>query len=304
LKTILLTGKDGQVGWELQHALAPLRWVVALGRRELDLADPHAIRTRVRELKPDLIVNAAAYTAVDKAESEPELAIAINSTAPGVLGEEAHRLGALLVHYSTDYVFDGEKAGPYSEDDSTGPLGAYGRSKLAGERAVVSSGAAHLILRTSWVYGARGKNFLLTILRLARECEELRVVDDQIGAPTSSRAIGEATAGILRRLTEPTRGRSADWSGIYHLTAGGQTSWFGFAREIMEQAGNLIPRKPVLVPITTAQFPLPARRPRSSVLSCKKVAANFGIKLAPWKEGLSQVMNQLRHRPKVGKLAS
>ena len=222
---ILLTGKNGQVGWELQRTLAPLGEVVVLDRRQLDLSDPDQIRERVREISPDLIVNAAAYTAVDRAEAEPEPAMAVNGTAPGLLAEEAKRIGAAIIHYSTDYVFDGAKTTPYTEEDAPNPLNVYGRTKLAGEQAVQAAGVPHLILRTSWVYGMRGKNFLLTILRLAREREELKIVDDQIGAPTWSRTIAEATAQILTSGAWPVSGAS----GIYHLTASGSTSWYGFA---------------------------------------------------------------------------
>ncbi len=200
MSRILITGTNGQVGFELLRSLAGLGTVIAAGRDELDLADPDAIRRTLRDTKPGLIVNAAAYTAVDKAEAEPELALAINGVAPGILAEEAKRLGAALIHYSTDYVFDGSKGAPYTEDDAPRPISAYGRTKLAGEHAIQAVGVPHLILRTSWVYGARGSNFLLTILRLAKEREELSIVDDQIGAPTWSRAIAMATAGILERL--------------------------------------------------------------------------------------------------------
>jgi dTDP-4-dehydrorhamnose reductase len=294
LKTILVTGKDGQVGWELQRALAPLGRVVALGRAELDLGDTAAIRARVREMKPAVIVNAAAYTGVDKAESEPELAMAINGTAPGILAEEAVALDSLLIHYSTDYVFDGTKIGPYIEDDAPNPINVYGRTKLAGERAIERVGGTYFIFRTSWVYSPRGKNFLLTILRLAREREELRVVDDQVGAPTSSRAIAEGTADMLRRLFELDCGNPGSGTGIYHMTAGGHTSWCGFARAILDQADCLIASRPRLHPIATVEYPLPARRPRNSVLSCARLAARFGITLAPWLEGLAQVMNELQ----------
>jgi dTDP-4-dehydrorhamnose reductase len=294
VKTILLTGKDGQVGWELQRTLAPLGRVVACGRAELDLAQPDAIRARVREVKPDTIVNAAAYTAVDQAEFEPDLAMAVNGTAPGILAEEARRLGALLVHYSTDYVFDGEKAGPYVENDPTNPINEYGRSKLAGEQAIAAAGCTHLIFRTSWVYGARGKNFLLTMLRLAQEREELRVVDDQVGAPTWSRTIAQATAAILGQITGRKSADPGTESGLFHLTAAGQTSWYGFAQAIFRGAGGLAPRIPRLIPIESAGYPTPARRPKNSVLSCSRIQGRFGITLVPWQEALSGVMSELR----------
>lgn len=274
---ILLTGVNGQVGWELRRTLAPLGEVHALDRRALDLSDPDAIRATVRALRPQLIVNPAAHTAVDRAESEPELALAINATAPGVLAEEAARLGAGMVHYSTDYVFDGAKHEPYLESDAPNPLNVYGRTKLAGEEAVRASGAAHLILRTSWVYGLRGRNFLGTILRLAQERDELKIVADQIGAPTWSRVIAEASAQILAQR---------DWrerSGCYHLTAGGETSWHGFAGAILEATGSSI----VPAPIATADYPLPALRPAFSLLSNDRLFAAFGLRLPAWRDSLA-----------------
>lgn len=293
MKTILLTGRDGQVGWELQHTLAPLGRIVACGRGELDLASPDVIRARVRELKPDIIVNAAAYTAVDKAESEPDLAMAVNGTAPGILAEEARRLGALLVHYSTDYVFDGEKTEPYVETDPTNPINEYGRSKLAGEQAVAAAGCAHLIFRTSWVYGARGKNFLLTILRLARERDELRVVADQVGAPTSAPLIAGATAQAIGEARQWPREPGPEW-GVYHLAAGGKTSWFGFTQAILERAGFILGAVPGLTPIPTSEYPTPARRPRYSVLECGKLRARFRITPATWEQALDEVIAGLR----------
>jgi len=272
---ILITGKTGQVGWELQRALAPLGQIVALDRREMDLADPDSIRAALRACDPQIIVNAAAYTAVDQAESEPALALAINGVAPGIMAEIAKKTGALLVHYSTDYVFDGAKSGPYAENDTPAPINVYGSSKLAGERAVAASGARHLIFRTSWVYGARGKNFLRTMLRLAQERDELRIVDDQTGAPTWCRAIAQATAQVLAS-------DHADASGTYHLSAAGNTSWCGFARAILECAGHTCR----VVPIPTSAYPLPARRPANSVLSNARLNARFGVTLANWHESL------------------
>jgi dTDP-4-dehydrorhamnose reductase len=263
---ILLTGRNGQVGWELQKALAPLGELTALGRAELDLRDAGRIREAVRASNADAIVNAAAYTAVDKAESEREAAFAVNATAPGVLAEEAKRSGALLVHYSTDYVFDGEKPAPYVEEDAPNPINVYGASKLAGERAIAASGCRHLILRTSWVYGPRGANFYLAMLRLA---------DDQEGAPTSSLAIARATAQLLRPGAH----------GLYHLSAAGQTSWCGFARAILGRAGLATP----VVAIRTEDYPAPAKRPRNSRLGCSRLRADFGVALAPWEEGLAEV---------------
>jgi dTDP-4-dehydrorhamnose reductase len=272
---ILLTGRDGQVGWELQKALAPLGELTALGLAELDLSDAGRLREAVREANPDVIVNAAAYTAVDKAESERDVAFAVNATAPGILAEEAKRNGALLVHYSTDYVFDGTKPAPYVEEDEPNPLNVYGASKLTGERAIAASGCRHLILRTSWVYGPRGSNFYLTMLRLARERPELRVVDDQVGAPTSSLAIARATAQLLRR----------DALGLYHMCAAGVTTWCGFARAILARAGVATP----VVAIGTEDYPMPAKRPLNSRLDCSRLHAAFGVALAPWEEQLSEV---------------
>ena len=272
---ILLTGAIGQVGWELRKTLAPLGEVAAFGRAELDLRDADRLREAVRAANPDVIVNAAAYTAVDKAESERDAAFAVNAAAPGILAEEAKRNGALLVHYSTDYVFDGAKAAPYVEDDATNPLNVYGASKLAGERAVAASGCRHLILRTSWVYGPRGSNFMLTMLRLAKERPELRVVDDQLGAPTSSLAIARATVQVLRPGAH----------GLYHLAAAGQTTWCGFARAILARAGSATP----VTPIRTEDYPTPARRPRNSRLDCSRLRADFGVQMASWEEQLGEV---------------
>lgn len=276
---ILLTGKTGQVGWELARLLPALGEVRATERNQIDLADADSIRRAVREAKPDAIVNAAAYTAVDKAESEPELALRINGEAPGVLAAEAKRLGALLVHYSTDYVYDGEKAAAYVETDAPNPVSAYGRSKLAGERAIVASGCRHLIFRTCWVYGPRGRNFLLTILKAARERPELRVVDDQFGAPTSSAAIAAATKRAIER---------GGAEGVYHMSAAGRTSWHGFAQAIVQGAGLATPVKA----IPTKEYPTPARRPRNSLLDNSKLKKDFGIALPDWRDGLREVLPQ------------
>ena len=305
MSRILVTGKNGQVGFELQRRLARLGQVIAAGRDEMDLADPDSIRRTVRETAPDLIVNAAAYTAVDQAESEPELARAINGVAPGILAEEAKRLGAALIHYSTDYVFDGTKAAPYTEDDEPRPINAYGRTKLAGERAIQAVGVPHLILRASWIYGARGKNFLLTIMRLAQERETLSIVDDQVGAPTWSRALAVASGSILEHLGygQPAfREACAEKRGIYNLTAAGQTSWHGFAAAILAHAASAQPdesafalaRVPVLKAITTEQYPTPAQRPRNSVLSSAKVQSAFGLVMPDWKFSLADCMSSER----------
>lgn len=272
---ILLTGAGGQVGWELKSALAGLGEVQALDRAALDLADVPRIIATMRAQQPDVIVNAAAYTAVDRAESDRDAAFAVNATAPRVLAEEAKRAGALLVHYSTDYVFDGTKTSPYVEEDATGPINVYGESKLAGEQAIARSGCRYLILRTSWVYGPRGKNFFLTMRRLGKERSELRVVDDQVGAPTSSLAIARATAQLLKRGTE----------GLYHMSAGGETTWCGFARAILAHAGITTP----VTGIRTEDYPTPARRPRNSRLDCARLKTAAGVALASWEEQLAEV---------------
>jgi dTDP-4-dehydrorhamnose reductase len=282
---ILLTGKNGQIGWELQRTLAPLGEVLALGRDRLDLADIDALSSTVRALRPDVIVNAAAYTAVDRAQSEPELAMKLNAEAPGVLAQETARSGALLVHISTDYVFDGRKASPYVEEDATHPINLYGVSKLAGEAAIREAGGRYVILRTSWIYASRGQNFLKTILRLAQERDELRVVDDQVGAPTWSRLVAEAIAQIIVQVRAP----NPSVPETYHLTAAGETSWHGFAQEAIRQAAELCAFKPRACKITaipSSEYPLPARRPLNSRLSSTRVGAVFGVRLPPWQAGL------------------
>lgn len=281
-KKILLTGRTGQVGWELQRTLMSLGEVIAVGREQLDLANPDSIRACMRSLQPDIVVNPAAYTAVDKAESEPELAMQINGIAPRIFAEEAMQLGAKLVHYSTDYVFNGQQKNAYTEIDATDPLGVYGSTKLIGEQAIQAVGVPHLILRTCWVYSRMGKNFLLTMLRLARERKELRVVSDQIGSPTWSRLIAEVTAQILIQL-----GDDADlWrdrSGIYHLSASGETSWYGFTQAILandpQHSEQMIEQ---LTPITTAAYPTPAQRPAYSLLNTTKLNDTFQIYLPHW----------------------
>lgn len=282
---ILLTGSQGQVGWELQRTLAPQGEVIACDRSQLDLADANRIAEVVRAARPNIIVNAAAYTAVDKAESEPGLAHTVNARAPALLAEEAKKLGALLVHYTTDYVFDGSKSGPYTEDDTPNPLGVYGRTKLEGERAIQSAGCRHLILRTSWVYGPRGKNFLLTMLRLAKERDELRVVDDQVGAPTTAAMIAEATSIILSARAE------AD--GLYHMSASGHVSWCGFARAILRGAG-LNTR---VTAIPSSEYPTPAKRPVNSVLDNAKLQRELGLRLPEWENGLAASLAILERDP-------
>jgi dTDP-4-dehydrorhamnose reductase len=293
---IVVLGRSGQLGWELRHKLACLGQVVTIGLPEIDLKDPATLRKAVRAVEATVIVNAAAYTAVDKAESEPELAMAINATAPGVLAEEAKRLGSILVHYSTDYVFDGSKQGPYVETDAPNPMNVYGKSKLAGDEAIQSSGCEYLILRTSWVYAARGNNFLLTMLRLAGERTELRIVDDQTGAPTSSECIAQATAGILAQLLAPSSNGLDGRSGIYNLTNAGETTWFGFAQALLSKAAETMGTSvPKLIPILTREFPRPARRPVNSRLSCERIEETFGVRMPPWEEALSLVLETQRH---------
>jgi len=291
-RKILLLGKNGQVGWELQRTLAPLGNVIAVDQEELDLARVGDIRSTVQELKPNIIVNAAAYTAVDKAESEPDLAVAINGDAPGVMAEEAKKLGALLVHYSTDYVFDGTKDTPYTEEDIPNPLNVYGKTKLAGEQAIQAVDGNHLIFRTSWVYGNRGQNFFLTMLRLAREREEIRVVDDQIGAPTWCRMIAESTALILAQginREEGFNGYFEKRKGIYHMTAGGQTSWYGFAERIFKSIPDSDRKLKQLIPIVSREYPTAAIRPMSSILDNKNVEETYGIKICNWNRFLIEM---------------
>jgi dTDP-4-dehydrorhamnose reductase len=283
---ILITGKDGQVGRELARQQWPDGEVTVLGRQDCDLGDPDAIRDQVRRAAPQVIVNAAAYTAVDQAEKERDLCFAVNATAAGVLAEEAAKMDALLIHYSTDYVFNGENPEPYLEGDTIDPLSVYGASKAAGEAVVVSAGGRHLVLRTTWVYGARGKNFLLTMLRLAGERPELRVVDDQIGAPTSAGAIAAATARLVGRYAAHAE---AVPSGVYHMTASGSTSWCGFARAIFGARGL----SPHVVAIATTDYPTPAKRPKNSVLSNQKFEQTFGFRLAPWDVQLSEVLQEI-----------
>jgi dTDP-4-dehydrorhamnose reductase len=289
---ILLTGTTGQVGYELERRLQGSGELIALDRSRMDLSDLDQVRDVVRTVKPDLIVNPAAYTAVDKAESEPQLAMRINGDAPGVMAEEARKLGAAMIHYSTDYVFDGAKTGGYTEDDVPAPLNAYGRSKLAGERAIQAADIPHVILRTSWVYGNRGNNFLSTILRLAAQRDELRIVDDQHGSPTWSRMIADATGTIIARLGGQAAGSLPEetWrenSGIYHFAAGGQTTWCGFANAIVEWTA----RPTRVTPIATAQYPLPATRPRNSVLDCGRLSVRFGVPM-DWQAALALCLGE------------
>lgn len=284
---ILILGKDGQLGRELCHTLAPLGSITSAGRQQLDLSDTGAIRGYLQQAQPDWIVNAAAYTAVDKAEEERDMAFRINALAPQVLAEEAGRLGARLVHYSTDYVFDGKKKTPYTEQDQTCPLNVYGASKLEGEKAIAASGADYLIFRTSWVYSAQGKNFFLTMLRLEAQRSEISVVQDQIGAPTWSRSIAEATAQVLRFFQNPMeKGRVGSLGGIYNMTAGGSTSWFEFARTIMAELAPSVS----VAPISSSDYKTAACRPKYSVLSGAKLKATFGVALPQWDDALRQMI--------------
>jgi dTDP-4-dehydrorhamnose reductase len=293
MSIILLTGKSGQVGWELQRTLMPLGRIVALGADELDLANPTVVRQAVRSIQPDVIVNTAAYNAVDRAESEADLAHAVNGVAPGILAEEAQRLNAWMMHYSTDYIFDGIKTGAYTETDTPNPQNIYGRSKLAGENAVREAGGKHLILRTSWVYGSRGYNFMLTMLRLARERRELRIVDDQIGAPTWCRSLAEISAQILAQLhVHGMQGRARDLSGTYHLTSSGSVSWHGFAAEILRLTG--MKPMPELVAIPSNEYPTPATRPKNSVLSNEKLNRTFGLAAGDWRDNLRLCLQEMR----------
>lgn len=295
---ILVTGASGQLGWECARVLASLGEVYAPGRDALDLADPASIRVTLRAFQPQWIVNPAAYTAVDKAESEPKLAYAVNQDAVAVIAEEAKYLGATVIHYSTDYVFDGTKASPYVESDITNPVSIYGKSKLAGEHELASSGVPHFIFRTSWVYGARGKNFLLTILRLAHEREELRIVNDQHGAPTWCHDLATMTSEVIHSINgKAQRSRSvsevaATFSGIYHACNRGETTWFGFASEAIRQLHALRPELKLasLFPITTAEYPTPATRPANSRLDCGKLAHQLQITLPEWQESLQKVL--------------
>lgn len=295
---ILITGSTGQIGWQLQRTLAPLGQVIACSRSELNLEEPDKVAKFVRDLAPDIVLNAAAYTAVDRAETDALAAQTVNATSPGRMAEEVAKTGGLLIQYSTDYVFSGDKAGPYDEQDPAGPINVYGRTKLEGEQNIVASRCAHLILRTSWVFDVRGKNFLRTVLRLAREKEELSIVDDQVGSPTWARAIAEATAQIAGRCAQSRSSDGWGYNGVYHLTASGETTWAGFAEQILQEYESLAEwpadtgewGAPLLVKrikrITSDQFPTTARRPANSVLSNAKLYATFGLRLPDWRDQL------------------
>lgn len=297
---VLLTGARGQVGTEVARQLDGRAELLALDRARLDLSDGGSIVKAVREARPDVIVNAAAYTAVDRAETDEEGARAINATAPGILAEEAKRCGALLLHYSTDYVFDGTKPAPYVETDPVCPINAYGRTKLEGERAIAQSGCDHLILRTEWVYGPHGSNFLLTMLRLAATRPEVRVVDDQHGAPTSSRQLGRLARALLEgeagEVSPASLARLRTAPGVYHATASGSTTWWDFARAIFEERARQTgapTAAPRVTPIPSSEYPTPARRPANSVLCCDKLDGAFGARIEDWRAGLRDVLSVL-----------
>jgi dTDP-4-dehydrorhamnose reductase len=297
---ILLTGATGQVGGELLKTLKTLGEVVAPARAEMDLANAASVREMVRAVRPRWIVNPGAYTAVDKAESEPELAYAINAEAVRVMGQEAKAIGAGVIHFSTDYVFDGSGSAPYREIDATGPVSVYGASKLAGETALAESGAGHMIFRASWVYGVRGKNFLLTILKLARERERLRVVADQYGAPTWTRDLARMTAEVIGQCEAAARGRElsavlADSGGVYHAAGAGETTWHGFATEAVRSQQEREPgvRFAAIEAITTAEYPTPARRPANSRMDCSRLAERFGWEMMDWEDSLRKVLAEL-----------
>ncbi|MGB9408315.1 MAG: dTDP-4-dehydrorhamnose reductase [Terracidiphilus sp.] len=291
---ILIIGYAGQVGAELQRSFSDAGEIICHDRDTVDLAVPDQVRAMVRRAAPEIILNAAAYTAVDRAESEPEAAMAVNARAPGILAEEALRSGALLVHYSTDYVFDGSKTGPWIETDTPSPLNVYGASKLAGEEAIQQAGGKYLIFRTSWVYGPHGNNFLLTMLRLGRERESLDIVDDQYGAPTSSIELASATSAIVGGVLTGRFGSAGNWAGLYHMTCSGSTSWCGFARAIFARADSLLHGKvPAVRIIPSAEYFTPAKRPRNSVLSNEKLHARFGVRLAPWETALDAILTRL-----------
>ena len=298
---ILLLGKNGQVGWELQRSLAPLGEVIALdfdstGPLKANFADPESLAATVRAVAPHLIVNAAAHTAVDKAESEPEFARALNATSPSVLAREAAALGAWLVHYSTDYVFNGSGTTPWREDSATGPLSVYGATKLEGEQAILASGCQHLIFRTSWVYAARGGNFAKTMLKLAKERDKLTVIDDQIGSPTGADLLADITAHAVRMAIAKPK-----LAGVYHAVAQGETSWYGYARHVIENAraaGQPIRVTPdAVLPVPTSAFPTPAARPNNSRMNTHKLRDTFGLTLPAWQAGVERMLSEVLSNP-------
>lgn len=293
---ILITGENGQVGWELQRSVNHLGKVVAVGRDTLDLSNPDNIRALIREVKPDIILNAAAYTEVDKAEVEKDLAHQINGVAPGILAEEAKSVNALLVHYSTDYIFDGEKDSPYTESDAPNPINFYGETKLAGEKAIQAVDCDYLIMRTSWVYASRGNNFLLSILRLASERDELSIVADQIGSPTPAKLVADITADLIAQSTVE-RKQGIFQSGIYHLTSTGDTSWYSFANKVIDVAKAVLTGRDLVVksilPIKSTAYPTPAKRPLNSCLSTEKISSRYDIDLPDWEQQVELCIKEL-----------
>ena len=287
---ILLLGAGGQLGMQLKQALTGKVELTALARTELDFTDADAIRAAIRSANPEIVINAAAYTAVDKAESEPEQAHLVNTVAPGVIAEELAKTNGWLIHYSTDYVFDGSGTKPWVETDATGPLGVYGQTKLDGELAIAATGCKHVILRTSWVYAAEGRNFLHTMLRLGRDRDQLKVVDDQIGAPTTAEALTEATQAALNHLT--TNAEASAVTGVYHLACAGETSWCGFAKAIFAEFASK-QKPPEVLPIPTEAYPTPAKRPRNSRLNCGKFTRQFGFQMPAWQDALHQVAQSM-----------
>jgi dTDP-4-dehydrorhamnose reductase len=285
---ILLTGKNGQVGWELNRSLSDLGTLFALGRDEMDLSKPETLGPVIQEIKPHLIINAAAYTAVDKAESEPDLAMTINGVAPRVLAQEAKKVGAAMIHYSTDYVFDGKATSPYLEEDTPCPLSVYGESKLAGENGVRQAGIPHIIFRTSWVYSLRGSNFLLTMQKLAQTKAQIKIVQDQVGAPTWSKAIADGTTKILQQCMSPTHALTLPESGLFHLSCGGETNWFVFAKTILELCE--LSHNTELIPIPTTEYPTPAVRPQYSQLSNRKLKQVFDYEMPQWQKALQECL--------------
>ncbi len=297
---ILVTGADGQLGRALLKRFDGSAEVVGCNRNTFDLSNAQEIRKRVRDIAPDIILNAGAYTAVDRAESEADLAMAVNGTAPGVLAEESRRAGSLLIHYSTDYVFDGSKDGPWVESDATNPLSVYGASKLLGEEAIRAVGGNYLIFMTSWVNAPKGKNFLLTMLRLGRERDSLNVVDDQVGAPTTAAELAQAAHTVVSGILDGKFGDGNDWSGLYHMTCGGSVSWWGFAKAIFDRTSGLPDgRKPKVNAIASSEYPTAAKRPRNSVLSNEKLHRKFGVRLADWETALDTALAEVAQQQRA-----
>jgi len=294
---ILLTGKNGQIGWELNRSLSTLGTIFATGRDQIDLSKPETLGSVIQEIKPDIIINAAAYTAVDKAESEPELAMTVNGIAPGMIAQEAKKIGAGMIHYSTDYVYDGKAKSPYKEEEPTCPLSVYGKSKLAGDQGVIQAGIPHIILRTGWVYSLRGSNFLITMQKLAQTKNQIKVVDDQTGSPTWSRVIAEGTARILEQCRSAKNSAIFSHSGIFNMSCSGETNWFGFATKILELSGLI--KNTELISIPTIEYPTPAVRPRNSLLSNIKLKQTFHHEMPHWQDALQECLNSPPRPQKV-----